>query len=50
MLVSRARARLRCALLCALLHLGGGDFLISAGNWTHSTNMFSELHFVQARA
>lgn len=22
-----------------------GDFLLAAGNWTHSTNLFSELHF-----
>ena len=22
------------------------DFLLPAGNWTHSTNLFSELHFV----
>ena len=22
------------------------DFLFAAGNWTHSTNLFSELHFV----
>ena len=33
-------------LLMSLLMHAVADFLLPAGNWTHSTNLFSELHFV----
>ena len=33
-------------LLAALLSAAAADFLLPAGNWTHSTNLFSTYHFV----
>ena len=35
-------------LLLLFLRSTTTDFLFAAGNWTHSTNLFSELHFVPA--
>lgn len=34
------------ALLLLLAPGAGADFMFPAGNWTHSTNLFSALHFV----
>ena len=36
----------RVVLLLLFLRSTTTDFLFAAGNWTHSTNLFSELHFV----
>ena len=36
----------RVLLLLLFLRSTTTDFLFAAGNWTHSTNLFSELHFV----
>ena len=45
MRITRARLAVLAG-LCHLLPSARADFRLTAGNWTHSTNLFSELHFV----